>query len=115
MANKLLAKISRDFFERHRVYRYEMIKVKDMDDQSAIRYCHWYCEENNLTDEFKKYREEVESEYVYCSYLQEYISEGECYDMQMIKDGFIKQSALPDSQIDKEELEKHCVNCKQQL
>ena len=115
MPNKLLAQISRDFFAKHRVHRYEMIKVKEMDDQAVIRYCHWYCEENNLTSEFKKYREEVESEYVYCAYLQEYISAGCCYDMQMIKGGYMKPSALPDIQIDREALEKHCADCKSQL
>ena len=115
MSNKLLAQISRDFFANHRVYRYEMIKVKDMDDKSVIRYCHWYCEENNLTQEFKEYRNKVEAEYVYCSYLQEYVSQGCCYDMQMIKDGYMKTSMLPDIPIDKEALQKHCCDCKEQL
>ncbi|MBE6606725.1 MAG: hypothetical protein E7635_06785 [Ruminococcaceae bacterium] len=115
MPNKLLAQISRDFFAKHRVYRYKMIKVKEMDDQAVIRYCHWYCEENKLTSEFKKYREDIESEYVYCSYLQDYISLGLCYDMQMIRGGYIKQSVLPDIHIDNENLDKCCVDCKNQL
>ncbi len=55
-----LAQISRDFLSRYKVYRYRMVKVSDMDDQSVIRACHWYCEENNLTDEFMKYRNEIE-------------------------------------------------------
>ena len=115
MSNKLLAQISRDFFAKQRVYQYEMIKIKEMDDQAVIRYCHRYCEKNNLTSEFKKYREEVESKCVYCAYLQDYISDGCCYDMQMIKCGYIKQSALPDIHIDKENLEKQCADCKNQL
>ena len=40
-----LAQISRDFLSKHKVYRYRMVKVSDMDDQSVIRACHWYCEE----------------------------------------------------------------------
>ena len=57
-----LAQISRDFLSKHKVYRYRMVKVSDMDDQSVVRTCHWYCEENNLTDEFKKYRENAEQD-----------------------------------------------------
>ena len=57
-----LAQISRNFLSKHKVYRYRMVKVTDMDDQSVIRACHWYCEENNLTDEFKEYRETAEQD-----------------------------------------------------
>jgi len=64
MANKLLAQISRDFFAKQNIYQYRMKKIKDMDDQSVVRCCHWYCEENNLTKEFKEYREESEAEVV---------------------------------------------------
>ena len=115
MVSKLLAQISRDFFAKHHVYRYDMIKVKEMDDQSVIRYCHWYCEENHLTSEFRKYREEIEAEYVYCAYVQDYISAGECYDMQMIKDGYITPSALSERRLDRKSLEKCCKDCQHQL
>ena len=91
-----------------------MTKITEMDDPSVIRCCHLYCEENNVTGEFRKYREEVEAEFVYCPYLQEYIAPGLCYDMQMIKGGYIKKSAL-DIQIDRDALEKHCTDCKNQL
>ena len=33
-----------------------MTKVEEMDEQSVIRYCPRYCKENNLTNEFEKYR-----------------------------------------------------------
>lgn len=59
-AQMCLAQISRDFLSQHKVYRYRTVKISDMDDQSVIKVCHWYCEENNLTDEFKQYREGVE-------------------------------------------------------
>ena len=42
-----------------------------------------FCEENNLMSEFCMYREKVESEYVFCAYLKEYIEFGLCYDMQI--------------------------------
>lgn len=60
MSDSLLAQISRCFFADHRVYRYRMKKVEDMDDLSVIRYCHWYCEEHNLTWEFEEYRHKTE-------------------------------------------------------
>lgn len=62
MTTKLLAQISREFLAKKNVYQYRMKKIKDMDDQSVIRCCHWYCEENHLTNEFRKYREEAETE-----------------------------------------------------
>ena len=105
MSNKLLAQISRAFLAKKQVYQYRMTSIQKMDDQSAIQLCYLYCEENNLKSEFETYRRGVESEYAYCPYLQDYISEGCCYDMQMIKNGLIKPSALPDIPIDKEKLE----------
>ena len=48
----------------------------------------------------------------FCPYLNEYIDEGCCYDLQMICDGYIKDSALPEIKIDKTELSKQCQNCK---
>ena len=115
MATKLLAQISRDFLAKKNVHQYKMKKIKDMDDQSVIRCCHWYCEENNLINEFKMFREESEAEYVYCCYLQDYISAGCCYDMQMIKDGYVKRSALPEMQIDKQSLDQCCIECEHRL
>lgn len=48
----------------------------------------------------------------YCIYLKKLIDEGLCYDMQMISEGFIKPSLLPDIDIDKEKLLKCCSKCK---
>lgn len=52
-----LARISREFLEKHKVYKYAMKKIEDMSDDECIQKCHWYCEENNLTHEFMKFRE----------------------------------------------------------
>lgn len=49
---------------------------------------------------------------IYCSYLQENIEDGMCYDLQMIGDSYIKDSALPEIKINKEELNEHCSRCK---
>ena len=48
----------------------------------------------------------------YCSYLNENIEDGMCYDLQMIGDGYIKEAALPEISIDKEELNEYCSKCK---
>ena len=114
-SKKLLAHISRDFFRDKNVHRYRTKKVVDMDDNEVISKCHWFCEENNLTGEWNIYREKAESNYCYCSYLEQYIDDGICYDLQMITDGFIKSSALPEIKIDKEKCATHCSNCKHSL
>ena len=48
----------------------------------------------------------------FCPYLNEYIDGGCCYDLQMICDGYIKDSALPEIKVDKTELSNQCQNCK---
>ena len=48
----------------------------------------------------------------YCPYMKEYIDEGCCYDLQMILDGYIKETALPDIKIDKSQLSAHCSRCR---
>ena len=114
-STKLLANISRDFFKIKKVNKYRMKKVEDMTDVEVISNCHFYCEENNLIDEWKQFREKSESEYRYCSYLEEYIDEGLCYDLQMITGNYIKPSALPEINIDKEKCANCCAECKYNL
>ena len=48
----------------------------------------------------------------FCPYLNEYIDEGCCYDLQRICDGYIKDSALPEIKVDKTQLSKQCQKCK---
>ena len=108
----LLADISRQFLREKKVYRYRTKKVTDMTDDEVISNCHFFCEENNLRDEWNVYREKAESEYRYCSYLEEYIDDGLCCDLQMITSNYIKASALPEINIDKEKCAKCCFECK---
>ena len=108
----LLADISRQFLKDKNVYRYRTKKVADMTDDEVISNCHFFCEENNLRDEWKAYRKKEESKYRYCSYLEEFIDESLCYDLQMITGNYVKPSALPEIKIDKEDCAKHCFECK---
>ena len=111
----LLADISRDFLQIKKVTKYPMKKITDMTDDEVISTCHFYCEENSLLLEWNEYREKIESEYRYCSYLEEYINDGLCYDLQMITGNYIKPSALPEINIDKEKCAKCCTECKYSL
>lgn len=107
----LLADISLCFFNQNKVYKYRMKKVSEMNDDELIQFCHWYCEENNLTKEFNKMRKEVESQHCYCEYLHEYIEYGQCCDMQMVSHGYVKDNILDIRRIDKEKLNLCCNNC----
>lgn len=111
----LLADISRRFFKKHNVFNYRMKKIAALSDQEVISCCHCYCEEYGLTEEWKDFRAETVAQYVYCSYLQEYIDEGVCYDLQMIAGGLIKPTALPDITIDREACMNHCTECQYSL
>ncbi len=86
-----------------------------MTADEANRYCHWFCEENNLKDEFDEFISKIEDEHYYCSFLHGYIEEGYCYDMQMIAEGLIKESVLSEIQIDKTKLAECCSACRNSL
>lgn len=61
---RLLSDISREFLKRHKVITYRFKKTKEMSDDDVIKYCHWYCEENRLNDEWLSFREQIESQYI---------------------------------------------------
>ena len=86
-----------------------------MADKEVISCCHSFCEENGMTQEFNTYREKIEAEYVWCEYLDEYVSAGACYDMQMIAGVYIKPEALPDIKIDRIKLKASCDGCDRKL
>ena len=111
-SEKLLAIISRDFLKIKKVNRYQMKKVADMTDDEVILKCHSFCEENKLIPEWKDFREKTESQYRYCSYMEEYIDGGLCYDLQMVMGNYITSTALPELRIDKEKCAKCCFECK---
>lgn len=111
----LLADISRDFLQIKRVTKYRLKKVADMTDDEVISNCHFYCEENHLISVWNEFREKAESKYRYCSFLEEFIDDGLCYDLQMIIGNYIKPSALPEINIDKEKCARCCSECKYSL
>lgn len=51
----------------------------------------------------------------FCPYLKRNISEGLCYDMQMIAYAYIKPDALPDMEIDRQSLKDCCEWCEHRL
>lgn len=108
----LLAEISRSFLKECRAHRYRSKKISEMTDDEVVLCCHRYCEENGLTAEWKAFRKRCEEAYRYCSYAEEYVDEGLCYDLQMILGELIKPCALPESVIDKEKLKNCCADCK---
>ena len=92
-----------------------MKKIADMDDDEIIQKCHWFYEENNLAAEWRDFRKKAESEYRFCSYLEEYIEEGLCYDLQLIAENCTKASALHEINVDTEKCAKCCYECKYSL
>lgn len=68
----LLFEISKDFLKEKKVYTYYMKKMSEMNEDEVISSCHRYCEENNLTSDFKMYREQIELQYKYCLFERIY-------------------------------------------
>lgn len=109
-SRNLLAEISRQFLKEHKVYKYRMKKVSEMSDDDVIMYCHWYCEENRLNDEWRAFRKNIESKYKFCQYYSEYVDDESCEELQMILNGFSNKTEYSD--IDKEKLQENCKECK---
>ena len=51
------AYISREFLKKHKVFRYRTVKIDEMDDNKIINVCHWFCEENNLVQDYRLFLE----------------------------------------------------------
>jgi len=51
---------SREFLKIHKIHRYRMKKIQDMDDDEVIGKCHCYCEENCLIEEWNRFRDKKE-------------------------------------------------------
>ncbi len=56
-----LAECSRFFLQSKKIYRYRMKKISAMSDGEIIRACHYYVEENGLTEEWDTFREANEN------------------------------------------------------
>lgn len=46
------AAVSRAYLKNHQVHRYRMKKIDDLDDNKIVQVCHWFCEENNLVQDY---------------------------------------------------------------
>lgn len=103
--------IARQFFKEHGVYKYRMKKVSEMTDSEVCQYCHWYYEENHLTQEWRAFWQKFETDYCHCPYLHDFIDLGMCYDLQMIALGYIKATALPEFELDNAALKLCCAEC----
>lgn len=110
----LLADISRQFFKEKKIHSFRMKKVTDMTDDEVVKFCHWFCEDNRLTEEFNYFRDKIESQYNYCLYLNKYIEPSSCAQLQIIAEGMIKQSVLYEIK-DKSELKNCCSECPHSL
>ena len=110
-SEKMLADMSYRFLRERGVIRYRMKKIADMTDGEIISSCHFFCEDNGLTAEWKEFQKEEEGKYPFCAYLDEYITEGMCYDLQMIAGGFIVPSSLPEIVIERKICRRCCDEC----
>ena len=107
----LLAATSRNFLKTKKLHRYCTKSVNEMTDKEVIHCCHCYCEENNLIEEWNKFLNQTESDFCYCTYLDEYIDEIQCIDIQMIVGEYILSDALPQYQINKDDCIRNCSKC----
>lgn len=46
------AYIAREYLKKHKVYRYRTVKIDEIDDNKIDNVCHWFCEENNLVQDY---------------------------------------------------------------
>lgn len=51
------ADAAREYLKLKKVYRYRMKKIEDMSDEEVCEKCHWWCEENNLVDDYRKFED----------------------------------------------------------
>ena len=49
------AEIARAFLKEHRVFRYHLKKIADMDDQEVQHACHVWYTENHLEKEYRAF------------------------------------------------------------
>lgn len=54
-AIKRYADAARAYLKLKKVYKYRMKKIEDMRDEEVCQKCHWWYEENNLVDDYRKF------------------------------------------------------------
>ena len=105
---------SREFLKRHNVFRYRMKKIEDMSESEVSKVCHWFCEENNLTSEFKDFIQQMDKEkgIRYCLCVQESIDANRCNTIQMIAKQLIDPLDCQDCILNADEISVICSECK---
>ncbi len=105
---------SREFLKLHKVFRYRMIRIDDMSDYEVSQVCHWFCEENNLTQEFKEFIQQMDKDkgIRYCPCVRESIDANRCNMIQMIAKQLIDPSNCPDCILNADEIAIICNECK---
>ena len=112
-------KESRQFLQEKHVYAYRGKKITDVPDDDIARVCHWYCEENDLTEEFFAFRDRFLADYCFCELAKggwaangRMITGSLCMEIQMAVAGSIPMDSIPEYQwIDWEAAPDACVNC----
>ena len=56
--NEFEAFFARAFFKKKKVYRYRTKKIDDMSDDKVAQIIHWYVTENNLLQEYYRFRDQ---------------------------------------------------------
>ncbi len=110
-ASSLTANILREFMKKHGAYKYRGKKVTDMTDAEVFQKCHWFCEENNLNTEHREFVDNALEAYRHCSYLDEFIDESQCLNLQIIACAYKEPSSCFESTINKAECKKCCFKC----
>ena len=117
-ADDWLKKESRLFLQEKHVYAYRGKKITDIPDDDIARVCHWYCEENDLVDEFFAFRDRFLADYCFCELAKGGAENGRmingslCMEIQMAVAGSIPMVSIPEYQwIDWEAAPDTCANC----
>ena len=108
----LLANISREFLISHGVARYRKKNIADISDEEVISFCHRYSEDERLSDEFFTFCENAKDAYRWCSYLEEFIEDGDCWNIQLIVNEVINSAQYSECHIDIDKATLFCSECK---
>lgn len=49
------ARIAREFLSTHKVYRFHLKKIDDMDDTEVVKVCHWWYTDNHMEKEYRTF------------------------------------------------------------
>ena len=109
------SEICRAFFEKCKVNSYRYKKIDELSDNKIGSYCHWFCEDNNLTEEWRKFVDEYTADYRYCPFYNEYMDAEYCCNLQMIASGMITDKLIIPDKSERFRLIECCNECRYKL